>query len=151
VSKQKSDKPRKKRKLKFILPIPILLVVIAAAYMMVLAPKKASAKPPKLDGTLVALNGDFVVNLAGGHYGKLSVAVLLSTPPPASATVQGTTTLPQDAAIRSVITDALTGLDPSRLIDRTQRHELLAQVLHELQQKTDEPVTEVLITDLAVQ
>ncbi len=140
-----------KKKLKFILPVPILLVVLAAAYMTVLAPKKAAAEPPKVNGTLVELSGEFVINLSGGHYGKLSVALLLSTPPPASATVGGTTTLPQDAAVRSVITDALTGLDPSQLIDRTARHAVLANVLADLKRKTDEPVTEVLITDLAVQ
>jgi len=140
-----------KRKLKFILPLPILLVVLAAAYMTMLAPKKAAAEAPKINGTLVELSGEFVINLSGGHYAKLSVALLLSTPPPASATVAGTTTLPQDAAVRSVITDALTGLVPSQLIDRTARHAVLANVLAELKSKTDEPVTQVLITDLAVQ
>ena len=50
-----------------------------------------------------------------------------------------------------MITDALTGLDPSQLIDRTARHAVLADVLSDLKHKTDEPVTEVLITDLAVQ
>lgn len=140
-----------KRKLKFILPLPILLGVLAAAYLTVLAPKKAAAQPPKVKGTLVELSGDFVVNLAGGHYGKLSMALLLSSPPPASATVNGTTTLPQDAAVRAVITDELTGISSSRLIDRTQRHALLADILAQLKRKTDEPVTQVLITDLAVQ
>ena len=140
-----------KRKLKFILPVPILLVVLAAAYMMLLAPKKATAKPPKVDGTLVQLSGDFVVNLAGGHYGKVSVAVLLSSPPPVTAGAGGSPVLPEDPVVRSVITDALTGLDPSKLINRTSRHAVLQDVLKQLKAKTDEPITEVLITDLAVQ
>ncbi len=138
-----------KRKLKFILPIPILLVVLAGAYMTVLAPKKAAATPPKVNGTLVELSPEFIINLSGGHYGKLSVAVLLSSPPPASAS--GSTTLPQDAAVRAVITDALTGLDPNKLINRTARLAVLGDVLKQLKAKTDEPVTQVLITDLAVQ
>ena len=140
-----------KKKLKFILPVPILLVVLAGAYLTVLAPKKAAASPPKVNGTLVELPTDFVVNLAGGHYGKLSVALLLSTPPPASTTVNGTTTLPEDAQIRADITDALTGLEPSDLIDRSSRHALLASLLKKLKQTTDEPVTQVMITDLAIQ
>jgi len=140
-----------KKKLKFVLPVPILLVVLAGAYVTVLAPKKAAATPPKVNGTLVELPNDFVVNLAGGHYGKLSVALLLSTPPPASATVNGTTTLPEDAQIRADITDALTGLEPSDLIDRSSRHALLAGLLKKLKQTTDEPVTQVMITDLAIQ
>ncbi len=138
-----------KKKLKFIIPIPILLVVLGVAYTMFLAPKPAAAKPPKVAGTLVPLTGDFVINLAGGHYGKLSVAVLLSSAPAAAAA--GPVTLPEDAAVRAVITDQLTNLDPSELTDRTARHDLLAQLLQALKQKTDEPITQVLFTDLAVQ
>ena len=137
-----------KAKLKFIIPIPIVLVVLAAAYMFLLAPKKAAAKPPKVDGTLVPLTGDFVINLAGGHYGKLSVAVLMSSPPPVTT---GAATLPEDAAVRAVITDELTNLDPAELTDRASRHDLLAHLVQALKQRTDEPITKVLFTDLAVQ
>ncbi len=137
-----------KAKLKFIIPIPIVLVVLAAAYMFLLAPKKAPAKPPKVDGTLVPLAGDFVINLAGGHYGKLSVAVLMSSPPPVTT---GAATLPEDAAVRAVITDELTNLDPAELTDRASRHDLLAHLVQALKQRTDEPITKVLFTDLAVQ
>jgi flagellar basal body-associated protein FliL len=140
-----------KKKLKFILPVPILLIVLGAAYMTVLAPKKAVASPPKVDGTLVELPSDFVVNLADGHYGKISMGLLLTTPPPPTATVAGVTTLPQDAEIRSVITDELTGLQPDQLINRSARHAVLARILAQLKKSTDEPVKEVLITDLAVQ
>ncbi|HZQ82119.1 MAG TPA: flagellar basal body-associated FliL family protein [Gaiellaceae bacterium] len=140
-----------KGKLKFVLPVPIVLGVAAAAYLTVLAPKKAAAAPPKVNGTLVELPTDFVVNLAGDHYAKLSVALLLSTPPPASATVAGTTTLPQDAVVRADITDALTGIDANELIDRSERHALLKQLLAKLKATTDEPVEQVLITDLAIQ
>ncbi len=137
-----------KAKLKFIIPIPIVLVVLAAAYMFLLAPKKTAAKPPKVDGTLVPLTGDFVINLAGGHYGKLSVAVLMSSPPPVAT---GAVILPEDAAVRAVITDELTNLDPAALTDRTSRHDLLARLVRALNQRTDEPITKVLFTDLAVQ
>ena len=137
-----------KAKLKFIIPIPIVLVVLAAAYMFLLAPKKAAAKPPKVDGTLVPLTGDFVINLAGGHYGKLSVAVLMSSPPPVTT---GAVALPEDAAVRAVITDELTNLDPAELTDRASRHDLLAHLVQALKQRTDEPITKVLFTDLAVQ
>jgi flagellar basal body-associated protein FliL len=140
-----------KKKLKFILPVPILLVVLAGAYLTVLAPKKAVAAPPKVNGTLVELPTDFVVNLADGHYGKVSMALLLTTPPPATATVAGVTTLPQDAEIRAVITDQLTGLQPDVLIDRSARHTVLTRILVQLKKTTDEPVKQVLITDLAVQ
>src|ERR1700704_3059872 len=141
-----------KKKLKFIVPIPILLVVVAAAYMFLLAPKKALAKPPKVDGTLVQLAPEFIINLAGGHYGKLTVAVLLSTPPAAAApSASAPVAPPEDSVIRSVITDQLTGRDPAELTSRFSRHDLLARLLKTLKASTDEPITKVLITDLAVQ
>jgi len=140
-----------KKKLKFIIPIPIVLVVLAAAYMFLLTPKKAAAKPPKVDGTLVPLTGDFIINLAGGHYGKLTMAVLLSTPPAAGASAAAPAALPEDPAVRSVITDVLTGIDPAELTERNSRHALLEDLLRQLKQRTDEPITKVLITDLAVQ
>jgi flagellar protein FliL len=140
-----------KKKLKFIVPVPILLVVLAAAYMFLLAPKKAEAKPPKVNGTLVPLTGDFIINLAGGHYGKLTVAVLLSTPPVAGASASAPVTLPEDPAVRSVITDVLTGLEPTELTERASRHAILDELLTQLKSRTDEPITKVLFTDLAVQ
>jgi len=140
-----------KKKLKFIIPVPVLLIVVVGAYMTVLAPKKAIAKPPKVNGTLVELSPEFIINLSGGHYGKLSIAVLLSAPLPATASATGTPTLPEDAAVRAVITNALTGLEPTQLIDRPARTQVLDDLLKQLKQKTDEPITQVMITDLAVQ
>ncbi len=58
-----------KRKLKFIVPIPILLGVLFAAYTFVLSPKPAAAKEDRT-ATLVPLSNPFIVNLAGGHYGE---------------------------------------------------------------------------------
>src|SRR5258708_37055501 len=99
-----------KKKLKFIIPIPILLVVLGVAYTMFLAPKPAAAKPPKVAGTLVPLTGDFVINLAGGHYGKLSVAVLLSSAPARAAPGPGP--LPGEAPVPPGPPAPLTNLDP---------------------------------------
>lgn len=138
-----------KGKLKFVVPIPIVLGVVFAVYTMVLAPKPADAKP-KIAGTLVPLATDFVVNLAGGHYGKLSVALLLSKAPPASP-AGVPVTLPEDSAVRSIITDELTGIDASQLINRRSRNALLRRVLAKLKHSTDEPVMQVMFTDLAVQ
>ena len=99
-----------KGKLKFILPVPILLVVLFGAYTMLLAPKPAAAKM-KITGSLVPLANPFIVNLAGGHYGKISISLLLSKAPPASTTGLPVT-LPEDSAVRAIITDATTGIPP---------------------------------------
>jgi flagellar basal body-associated protein FliL len=128
------------------------LIALGVAYKMFLAPKP---KPvvKKVDGALIALAEPFTLNLAGGHYGRLSVSLLLSEEPAAPAAEGSTTpvTLPQNDMIRSIITDNLTGIDQQRLIDRSERHELLDQLVKDLKKSTDEPVKEVLITDLAVQ
>jgi len=138
-----------KKKLKFIVPVPILLGVLFAAYTMLLAPKPATAKL-RIHGTLLAMTNPFIVNLAGNRYGKLSVSLLLSKAPPPSTTGLPVT-LPEDSALRAIITDELTGLPPSQLIDRKFRANLLRRILERIKKSTDEPVTQVLITDLAVQ
>jgi flagellar basal body-associated protein FliL len=141
-----------KRKLKFVIPLVVLLVVAGLSYKLVLTPK-ASAHPKKIQGTLVSLGDPFVVNLAGGHYGKLSVSVLLSgTVSGASAgSATSATALPQYDAVRSIVTDQLTGAPVSQLVERDARHALLDRLLQRIKSTTDEPITRVLITDLAVQ
>jgi flagellar FliL protein len=70
-----------KKKLLIVAPV-LLLVVAAAAYKLVLAPKPATAKP-KIAGELMQLADPFVINLAGGRYAKVSVAL---PPPPREPT-----------------------------------------------------------------
>ena len=65
-------------KKKLIIAVPVLLLaVVGAVYKLVLAPKPKPAPPAKVQGVLVPLANEFVVNLAGGHYGKVSVALLM--------------------------------------------------------------------------
>src|SRR4051812_15373141 len=124
--------------------VPVLLLLLGVAYKMVLAPK-AKAAPKKVEGTLVPLGTDFVVNLAGGHYGKISVALLLKTAPAGAAAAAGTgPVLDEDAAVRAVITDELTGLKPDTLINRSRRKALVARLKKVLTHTTDEPVERVL-------
>jgi flagellar basal body-associated protein FliL len=147
-----------KSKLKIILPVLILLLVAGGgAYKFVLAkPSKAAAAPkPKVDGDLFALTPEFVVNLTDNHYGKVTVALLLKaapTPaelaPPAS---DGSEKLLQDAIIRATITDDLTGVPSTELINRVQRDKLRTQMLTDLTKATDVEVTGVLFTDVVVQ
>ena len=129
---------------------PVLLLVVAGlGYKMVLAPKPVVEKK-KIEGSLVALSPEFVINLAGGRYAKLSVSVLSSVPPVAAAE-GGAAELEQAAAIRSVITDDLTGIAAEKLVDRTARSALLLQIVKDLKKGTDEHITRVFFTDIAVQ
>jgi flagellar basal body-associated protein FliL len=138
-------------KKKIIIAVSALVFVAGAGftYKTVLV-KKKPAPPAKIAGQLFTLSPDFVVNLADGHYGKLTVALVMTKAPPAPASGE-TATLPEDAAVRAIITDQLTGASSSILIDRTQRDELVQTLLKRLKKETDEPITGVLVTDIAVQ
>ena len=139
-------------KKKILIPVLVVLVGGGVGYKMFLSPKPAPVVK-KVDGELVQLADPFTVNLAGGHYGRLTVSLLVDpgTLPPAAAGETTAPTLPQNDLVRSIITDALTGIDQAKLINRVQRHDLLAQLVKDLKKSTDEPVKSVLITDLAVQ
>lgn len=137
-----------KGKKKLLVVAVVLLVALAGAYKFVLSPAKA-AKAPRVEGSLYTLADPFLINLAGGHYGKLSVALLLSKAPPTAT--DGTETLPQLAIVRSDITDVLTGAESDQLVDASARRSLLRVLLKRLQDTTDEPITAVYLTDITVQ
>ena len=142
-------------KKKFVM-LPLLLLLVGGGVYMKMFKPKPVPPPKKVEGTVVSLGNDFVVNLSGGHYGKVSVALLLSEPPPLTAEGEGGgeaagSGLEQDAVIRSVITDELTGLAPNDLINRESRHRVVTRLEQALKKRTDEPVKDVLLTDVAVQ
>ncbi len=135
---------------KLLLVLPVLLVLAGGGAYKFLLAKPAVAAPRKIAGTLVPLPKEFVVNLAGGHYGKVSVAVVVSGHLP-HAPAGEPPVLEQDAAVRAVITDELTGIGREQLVNRSARHRLLQRILKVLRRQTDEEIDEVLFTDLAVQ
>lgn len=138
-----------KKKLMILVPL-ILLLGAGGTYEMVLKPKP-KVVVPKLDGSLVSLGDPFTVNLLGGHYGRISVAVLVNPAPAAPADASAAVTLPENDAVRAIVTDDLTGVDANHLINRSERHDVLAKILADLKKSTDEPVTKVFFTDVAVQ
>jgi hypothetical protein len=70
---------------------------------------------------------------------------------PAAPASGGAATLTEDAAVRAIITNDLTGLPDSGLIDRAQRTTLEKKILTDLQSSTDVKVTQVMFTDVVVQ
>lgn len=136
-------------KKKLILAAPVLVLVLAgAAYKLVLAPKPATAKP-KIAGELMQLPEPFVLNLAGGRYAKVSVALVLEGVPAAAEGVEPV--VPQEPAVRAVVTDELTGLDADDLVDRSRRKRVVARLLKAMRSSTDNTVDEVLLTDITIQ
>jgi len=135
-------------KKKLLIALPVLLV-LAGGYEAKAMLLKKKVVPPKIAGTLVTLDPEFLVNLADGHYGKVTVALQMKSAP--AAKPGEVIALPEGAAVRADVTDALTGIASGDLIDRVRRHALREQILRALESDTDEPVTDVLFTDIAVQ
>lgn len=138
-----------KKKLMIIGPV-VLLLVVGVAYKKVLAPKPVPVKK-KIEGHLFQLDPEFVVNLAQGRYAKLTVALLLKELPAVAAEGGGAPLLEQDAAVRAIITDDLTGLPAESLTGKLERKKILIEIKEDIHKNTDEHVLAVYFTDIAVQ
>jgi len=105
---------------------------------------------------------DFLVNLEGGHFAKLGVALIFhhgflpageaagghgaaATPP------DGYGVLTQEAVVRSIVTDVLTDQEPEELESAKGREELQEKILKRIHKTTDVEAEEVLFTDISVQ
>ena len=148
-----------KSKLKIILPLTLL--ILGGTYKFVLA-KPAPGPPHKIKGEVYVLPKDFLVNLSGGRFAKLGVALVLAegfSAAPAgghgegggAAPPEGYGTLPQEAVVRSIITDELTDAPATKLTSATGRERLQKLILKRLDTQTDVKVDDVLFTDVAVQ
>jgi len=136
--------------------IAVLAVLVAGgAYKVVLA--KPAEHDAKVEGTVYVLPKEFLLNLADGRFAKLSVALVL---PHEEAPVEGEShgtppegygALEQEAAVRAVVTDAVTDADATDLTNRRRRTRLRRQILKEIKAHTDVKPTDVLFTDVAVQ
>lgn len=150
-------------KLKFILPVVILVVgLLAGKTFLAKAPAEAAPKP-KVHGEVYILPKDFLVNLKDGRFAKLSVGLILKHGYLTEATAaaagghgapkppDGYGALPQEALVRDLITDKLTGADANELISKTKRKRLKEGVVEDLKAHSDVKVVEVIFTDVAVQ
>jgi flagellar basal body-associated protein FliL len=142
-----------KKKLKFI--IPIVLVLVGGVYKTVLA-KPPKLPKPKIAGTVYVMPKEFLLNMADGRYAKLDVSLVLDKSE-VIPTSEGAPTndnygaLPQEPAVRDVITNIVTDSPSKDLIDRSGREHLKKLILKGIRQSTDVKVDEVLFTDVAVQ
>jgi flagellar FliL protein len=144
-------------KLKIVLPV--LLLVLGGVYKFVLA-KPAPAPKPKISGEVYIMPKDFLINLKGGRFAKIDVALVLkegyvaapaaggeaaATPP------TGYGVMPQEAVVRSIITDALTDSSAAKLQKEKTRRRLQEEILKRIGAQTDVKVDDVLFTDVAIQ
>ena len=146
-----------KSKLKFI--VPLALVAALGAYKFALAKPKPAPKP-KIAGEVYIMPKDFLINLKGGRFAKLDVALILkegyvAAPAAggegAAAPPTGYGGMPQEAVIRSIITDALTDSSAAKLQKEKSRRKLQESILKTIHAETDVKVDDVLFTDVAIQ
>jgi flagellar basal body-associated protein FliL len=141
--------------------IIILLVVVAGggfAAKTFLLPKPAVAKA-KIDGEIYVLPKGFTLNLTDGRYATMTVGLILAPGQADGASAEGgvTTTpagigtLPEEPAIRAIITNTITNEPSSALLTDSGRAKLKSEILSQIKGTTDDKVTDILFTDVAVQ
>ncbi len=149
---------------KLILPIVILVVgLLAGKTFFAKAPAEAAPKP-KVHGEVYIMPKDFLVNLKDGRFAKLNVGLILKHHYLAEAVAEasggghgapkapeGYGTLPQEAIVRDIVTDALTGAEANELINKTKRHHLKEAIVEEIKANTDVKIEHLIFTDVAVQ
>lgn len=135
--------------------IVVLLVVVGYAGYSFAKPKKHVKI--KINGTTYILPKEFTLNLRGGQYATLTVALLL--PPSQSVGVTSPTdppptgfgSLTDEAEIRAIITNDVTDQPENALITPAGRTKLESKILSDIKSHTDTKVTAIYFTDLAVQ
>lgn len=147
---------------KLIMAVPVLLIVLGALYFFVLKGDGAPEPKPKVEGQLLPMTPEFLLNLEDGHMAKFNVTLLLS---PKDHHAEAIVALlasagdgaapelpahPQNSLIRSLITDELNTATSEELLSPKKRKKLLKEVQHSLHEHTDAHVTRVLISDLVV-
>jgi flagellar protein FliL len=141
-------------KKKLLIPL-VLLLVLGVGYTMAKPKKTVKLKIP---GTIYVMPQSFLLNLSEGHYAKLSVALDLapeqSTGASASGgsgSAEGAGTLPEEAAVREIVTNTVTGQSGSTLVNGGSRSVIKHRILLAIRNQTDVKVESVLFPELTVQ
>lgn len=161
-----------KSKLKFIIPI-LLLVVGAGLKMTVLKAAPVKVKPPNVKGEVYVIPTPFLLNIEGGKFAKISVGLVFeegysalghaaaavsapevraaSAEAPAPKPPDGYGVLPQEALVRSIVTDVVTGVSTQMLTTSEGREKLAKRIVKRLHKETDTHVEDVFFIDVVVQ
>jgi flagellar basal body-associated protein FliL len=144
-------------KKKLIIGVVVALVAAGGAYKTVLAKPKAKEHEPKVAGQIYVLPKEFLVNLAGGRFAKLQVALVVEHLPVAAGghgaptPPEGYGTEPQEAVVRDIITNELTDASDRELIGREGREKIKKRILESIKKHTDVHAEEILFPDVTVQ
>jgi flagellar basal body-associated protein FliL len=143
-------------KKKLLIPIVLLVLGLGAAHVMA---KPQKAVKLKIAGTIYVMPQSFLLNLSEGHYAKLSVALELapgqstgaSTTGSSSSSSESAGTLPEEPAVREIVTNVVTGQSGSTLVESHGRTAIKHQILETIKRQTDVKVEAVLFPELTVQ
>lgn len=156
-----------KSKLKFI--IPVVIIALAGVYKFVLAKPPAKGAEPNVKGEIYVLPTDFLVNLSSGQFAKFSVAIVFeeghsaiphagsapavhaASPAAAPEPPEGYGVLAQEALVRAIITDVVTGETAEHLKSSEGREKIYKRILKRLKKETDVHAHEIYFTDVVVQ
>jgi flagellar basal body-associated protein FliL len=146
---------------KILILVVVALAVAGGAYKTVLAKPKEKAKKPNVEGNLYVLQKEFLVNLADAKYAKVSAALLLDPKDHSVAAAgghgggavppEGYGAMTQEAIVRAVITDELTGRPSADLEDPRRRDRVRKQIVERIHEETDVHADDILFPDLTVQ
>ncbi|HEY1834478.1 MAG TPA: flagellar basal body-associated FliL family protein [Solirubrobacteraceae bacterium] len=143
-----------KNKKMLVLALPILLF---GAYTMT---KHKPVVKQKIQGNIYVMPGSFLLNLSDGRYVKLTMALDLAPGQSDGASAEGggaasgestIGTLPEEAVIREIVTNLVTGMSGDTLISNAGRRTLKHQILLAIRSQTDIKLEDVLIPDFTVQ
>lgn len=140
-----------KGKLKWIVPLVLLVAAIAVYKLVLSSPEESNAK---VKGEVYVLPKEFIVNLAGGSYAKFTVALVLAagqSTAGAAAPPEGFGTLAQEPLVRGIVTDTVSGAPPAALTSRQGRHSYERRIKRAIDRETDVETKSVDFTDLVVQ
>src|SRR3954454_6019192 len=147
-------------KKKLMIALPVLLLVLGGVYKFALA-SPAPVPKKKIDGEVYVLPKDFLVNTSDGKFAKVNVALVIdegSAAPAAgggeeaaAAPPEGFGTMPQEAAVRDIITNTLSDVSGSKIIKRSGREKLKRKHLQATLTKPAAKAHDVLSADVAPQ
>ena len=138
------EKKKSKKKLIMIIGI-VALLAGAAYYMLVMKPAaaaSATAAPPKPVAGIVVKLDPIYINLAGGHFLKLGVAL--------QGTAKATKELDGSKALDAAIT-VFSGKDMAKVADNTTREELKKELSKEVVDLYEDEVMDVYFTEFVMQ
>jgi flagellar basal body-associated protein FliL len=134
----------------------VLLLVLGVGYTMTKPKKTVKMKIP---GTIYVMPQSFLLNLQEGHYAKLSVALDLapgqsdgaSATAGSSSSGEGPGTLPEEPAVREIVTNVITNQNGSALVSNQGRNAIKHEILDDIRKQTDVEVEAVLLPEVTVQ